>query len=32
MDSGTIVEAGNPRDVITNPQQQRTKDFLSKVL
>jgi polar amino acid transport system ATP-binding protein len=32
MDSGTIVEAGNPRDVIGNPQQQRTKDFLSKVL
>jgi polar amino acid transport system ATP-binding protein len=32
MDSGMIVEAGNPRDVIGNPQQQRTKDFLSKVL
>jgi len=32
MDSGYIVEAGRPRDVIGNPQQQRTKDFLSKVL
>ena len=32
MDSGTIVEAGNPRDVIGNPQQERTKEFLSKVL
>jgi len=32
MDSGAIVEAGSPRDVIGNPQQQRTKDFLSKVL
>ena len=32
MDSGMIVEAGTPRDVIGNPQQQRTKDFLSKVL
>ena len=32
MDSGFIVEAGKPRDVIGNPQQQRTKDFLSKVL
>ena len=32
MDSGMVVEAGNPRDVIGNPQQQRTKDFLSKVL
>jgi polar amino acid transport system ATP-binding protein len=32
MDSGMIVEAGNPRDVIGNPQQERTKEFLSKVL
>jgi len=32
MDSGYIVEAGRPRDVIGNPQEQRTKDFLSKVL
>lgn len=32
MDEGVIVEAGNPRDVLTNPQQPRTKAFLSKVL
>jgi len=32
MDSGMIVEAGNPRDVISNPQHERTKAFLSKVL
>jgi polar amino acid transport system ATP-binding protein len=32
MDAGTIVEAGRPRDVIGNPQQERTKEFLSKVL
>jgi polar amino acid transport system ATP-binding protein len=32
MDSGMIVEAGNPRDVIGNPQQERTKEFPSKVL
>ena len=32
MDGGYIVEAGSPRDVIGNPQEQRTKDFLSNVL
>jgi len=32
MDGGVIVEAGKPRDVITDPQEQRTRDFLSKVL
>jgi len=32
MDSGTIVEAGNPRDVITHPKEPRTQEFLSKVL
>ncbi|MGO8686741.1 MAG: amino acid ABC transporter ATP-binding protein [Candidatus Dormibacteria bacterium] len=32
MDGGAIVEAGRPRDVIGNPQQDRTKEFLSKVL
>jgi polar amino acid transport system ATP-binding protein len=32
MDGGVIVEAGKPRDVITNPQHERTKLFLSKVL
>ena len=32
MDGGYIVEEGNPKDVINNPQHQRTKDFLSKML
>ena len=32
MDGGVVVEAGHPRDVITNPQHERTKAFLSKVL
>jgi polar amino acid transport system ATP-binding protein len=32
MDGGVIVEAGNPRDVLSNPQQDRTRAFLSKVL
>jgi polar amino acid transport system ATP-binding protein len=32
MDEGRIVEAGHPREVLTNPQHQRTKAFLSKVL
>ena len=32
MDGGYIVEEGSPKDVINNPQHQRTKDFLSKML
>jgi polar amino acid transport system ATP-binding protein len=32
MDGGVIVEQGAPRDVISNPQHERTKTFLSKVL
>jgi polar amino acid transport system ATP-binding protein len=32
MDGGVIVEQGNPRDVINDPQQERTKSFLAKVL
>jgi polar amino acid transport system ATP-binding protein len=32
MDGGYIVEEGNPKDVINNPQHQRTKNFLSKML
>jgi len=31
MDAGVVVEEGNPRDVITNPQHARTKAFLSRV-
>jgi polar amino acid transport system ATP-binding protein len=32
MDGGVIVETGKPRDVLANPQHERTKSFLSKVL
>jgi len=32
MDGGVIVEAGDPREVLTNPQHERTQAFLSKVL
>src|SRR5690349_9704542 len=29
MDGGVVVEAGNPRDVLANPQHERTQAFLS---
>jgi polar amino acid transport system ATP-binding protein len=32
MDDGVVVEAGQPRQVLDNPQHERTKAFLSKVL
>ena len=32
MDAGVIVESGKPRDVLSNPQHDRTKLFLSKVM
>jgi polar amino acid transport system ATP-binding protein len=32
MDEGVVVEAGKPREILTNPQHERTKSFLSKVL
>lgn len=32
MDDGVIVEEGDPREVLANPQHQRTQRFLSKVL
>ncbi len=32
MDGGVVVEAGKPDEVISNPQHERTKTFLSKVL
>jgi polar amino acid transport system ATP-binding protein len=32
MDDGLVVEAGDPRQVLTDPQHQRTQAFLSKVL
>jgi polar amino acid transport system ATP-binding protein len=27
-----VVESGHPREVLTNPQHERTRAFLSKVL
>ncbi|WP_174521065.1 amino acid ABC transporter ATP-binding protein [Janibacter corallicola] len=32
MDGGVVVEQGDPREVLSNPQESRTRDFLSKVL
>jgi polar amino acid transport system ATP-binding protein len=32
MDGGVVVESGQPREVLANPQHGRTKAFLSKVL
>jgi polar amino acid transport system ATP-binding protein len=32
MDGGVVVEAGPPREVLANPQHNRTRSFLSKVL
>ena len=32
MDDGVVVEAGDPRSVLANPQHERTKAFLSAVL
>lgn len=32
MDGGVVVESGNPREIIANPQHDRTKEFLGRVL
>jgi polar amino acid transport system ATP-binding protein len=32
MDEGVVVESGKPREVLSNPQHERTQAFLSKVL
>jgi len=32
MDQGVVVEAGSPSSVLGNPQQDRTRAFLAKVL
>jgi polar amino acid transport system ATP-binding protein len=32
MDDGVVVESGPPREMLSNPQHERTKAFLSKVL
>lgn len=32
IDAGVVAEAGNPREMIANPQEERTRDFLRSVL
>lgn len=32
MDSGVVIESGSPAEVLDNPQQARTKDFLASLL
>jgi polar amino acid transport system ATP-binding protein len=32
MDEGVVVESGRPSEVLANPQHERTRSFLSKVL
>jgi len=32
MDEGVIVESGSPAELFDNPQQDRTREFLQKVL
>ncbi|MDN2500087.1 MULTISPECIES: amino acid ABC transporter ATP-binding protein [Nocardia] len=32
MDGGVVVEAGDPREVLANPQHERTQAFLSRIL
>ncbi|MGO1434353.1 MAG: amino acid ABC transporter ATP-binding protein [Canibacter sp.] len=32
MDGGVVVEEGNPAQIFSNPQHERTKEFLNKVL
>ncbi len=32
MDGGVVVEAGPPTEVLSNPQHERTREFLGKVL
>jgi polar amino acid transport system ATP-binding protein len=32
LDSGRILEQGPPAEIFTSPQQQRTQEFLSRVL
>jgi polar amino acid transport system ATP-binding protein len=32
MDAGAVVETGQPQEILSNPQHQRTQAFLSKVL
>jgi ABC-type polar amino acid transport system ATPase subunit len=32
FDAGQIIESGTPKDIFENPQEDRTKLFLSQIL
>ena len=32
IDEGVVLEEGKPEDLFMNPQEERTKEFLSKIL
>ena len=32
MDQGIVMESGTPEEIFSNPQNERTQNFLSKVL
>jgi cystine transport system ATP-binding protein len=32
IDGGAIVESGNPREILTNPQHPRTQQFLKRII
>ncbi|TDX52451.1 amino acid ABC transporter ATP-binding protein [Orenia marismortui] len=32
MDHGIVIESGTPEDIFNNPQEERTKEFLAKIL
>jgi putative lysine transport system ATP-binding protein len=32
MDKGVIAEEGTPEDIFTNPKEERTKEFLNRIL
>jgi polar amino acid transport system ATP-binding protein len=32
MDGGVVVESGPPQEVLVSPREERTREFLSKVL
>ena len=32
MDNGYVIEKGTPQDIFEHPQNERTKEFLSKIM
>jgi ABC-type polar amino acid transport system ATPase subunit len=32
MDNGVVLEEGTPDEIFNNPKEERTKEFLSKIL